>query len=465
MECKMLDGGTMKVPFCNLLTLLQGCYAEGNYFADLLNQLHAMRPSSLQAPWHGILYADEVHPGNQLSSSGRKTWAIYFSWLQMTPKLLSDERNWFTLMVLRSDLVARLEAGIGQCIRILLERLFGGSTNPQHGVALRSDTSRLRLYFTLQMFLQEEIKLSAKFLTRASCHVATDEEVLSSWDRLKVKEASLTKGKFKEWQQATGWTYSSQALLMSETLRSLHVLKPITQYAFDWMHGLCSNGILNYVIYWTLQALKEAAMGDVWRRLCDYMKLWCWPLHVSQKAGCVAHLFEDKAVKGHNKDQKLRCSASDILSLHQPLRHFLLRCCKALPCDLARRACLSWLRVLEILLHAPVRLPNPGELLACVEEALQLCVDAAWSDGLVPKFHWSLHFEDQVQRFRAAPSCYTMVRKHKHVRKYGSGIANTRTYESTILQEITCDHVTHLTRDQKCMLTPTLWTRIPCLRS
>ena len=78
MECKMLDGTTMKVPFCNLLTLLQGCYAEDTYFCDLLNQLHTMTPSSLEAPWHGILYADEVHPGNQLSSSGRKTWAIYF---------------------------------------------------------------------------------------------------------------------------------------------------------------------------------------------------------------------------------------------------------------------------------------------------------------------------------------------------------------------------------------------------
>ena len=491
MECKMLDGTTMKVPFCNLLTLLQGCYAEDTYFCDLLNQLHTMTPSSLEAPWHGILYADEVHPGNQLSSSGRKTWAIYFSFLQMTPKLLSDERNWFTLMVLRSDMVAQLEAGIGQCIRILLEKMFGAAnnrsgTNPLHGVALRSSSCRLRLFFGLNMFLQdgsaqkftfsnrqdsgskmcmcckniwglksgdEDFKLSAKFLTRASCHVASDEEILSSWDRLKLKEASLTKGKFKDWQQATGWTYSTEALLMSEVLRSLHLLKPISQYCFDWMHGLCSNGVLNYVIFWTLQALKNAGMNDVWRRVCEYMKLWCWPLHVSQKAGFVAKLFEDKAVKGHNKDQKLRCSASEVLSLHQPLRHFLLRCCNTVPCDLPRKACLSWLRVLEILLHAPLRLPNPGELLACVEEALQLCVDAEWSDGLIPKFHWTLHFEDQVQRFRAAPSCFTMERKHKHVRRYGSGVANTKTYESTILQEVTCDHVTHLTRDQKCILT------------
>ena len=128
-------------------------------FCDLLNQLHTMTPSSLEAPWHGILYADEVHPGNQLSSSGRKTWAIYFSFL-LTPKLLSDERNWFTLMVLRSDVVARVEAGIGQCIRILSEKMFSAAnnrsgTNPLHGVALRSSSCRLRLLFGLNMFLQD----------------------------------------------------------------------------------------------------------------------------------------------------------------------------------------------------------------------------------------------------------------------------------------------------------------------
>ena len=113
-------------------------------------------------------------------------------------------------------------------------------------------------------------------------------------------------------------------------------------------------------------------MDDVWRRLCEYMKLWCWPLQVSQKAGVVAKLFEEAAVKKNSKEQKFRCSASEVLSLHQPLRHFLLRCC-TVACDLPRRACLAWLRVLEILLHAPTRFPGPGELQACVEEALQLC--------------------------------------------------------------------------------------------
>ena len=56
----------------------------------------------------------------------------------------------------------------------------------------------------------------------------------------------------------------------------------------------------------------------------------------------------------------------------------------------------------------------------------------------------------------ALSSCTELLHdgaKHKHVCRYGSGAANTKTYESTILQEVTCDHVTHLTRDQKCILT------------
>ena len=485
MEVRMLDGSSMKVPFCNLLTLLQGCFAQDAYFSDLLQQVHTLRPSSIQAPWGGIIYADEVHPGNQLSSSGRKTWAVYFSFLEMSPQLLSDERHWFTLLVLRSDLVAKMEAGIGQCMRQVLERLFGGDTNPMHGVALRSTTTRIRLFFKLSMFLQDgsaqkftfsnrqdsgtkmcmscknvwgfkaeddEFRLSAKFLTRASCDIATDEEILSSWDRLKAKQATLTKVRFLDWQQASGWTFSAEALLLSETLRGLNVLKPVTQYSFDWMHGLCSNGVLNLVIFWTLEALKEAGMNDIWTRLHDYLQIWCWPLHVSQKAGSVAKLFQEAAVKGHKKHGSLRCSASEVLGLHQPLRHFLLRCCHV-PCEGPRQACLAWLRVLEILHHSPTRFPAPGELLKCVEDALQLCVDANWANQMIPKFHWSLHYEDQMQRFRASPSCWVMERKHKNIRRYGSGVANTRTYEATVLQEVTCDHVAHLTKDQKCILT------------
>ena len=91
------------------------------------------------------------------------------------------------------------------------------------------------------------------------------------------------------------------------------------------------------VIFWTLQALKNAGMEEVWQRLCEYTKLWCWPLQVSQKAGVVAKLVQDSAVKQNVKEQQLRCSASKVLSLQQPLRHFLLRCC-TVPCDLPRRA-------------------------------------------------------------------------------------------------------------------------------
>ena len=131
-EASTLTGESKKVPMVNLSSLLQGLFQDSNYFFELLTHAHALNPSSFERPWRGILYADELHPGNQLSSTTRKTWIIYFSWLELTPKLLSDEKHWFTLMVIRSHETAEIEAGISQLTRLLLERMF----HHDHGTPL-----------------------------------------------------------------------------------------------------------------------------------------------------------------------------------------------------------------------------------------------------------------------------------------------------------------------------------------
>ena len=50
-------------------------------------------------------------------------------------------------------------------------------------------------------------KISAKYLTWDSCHPVTDAELLQSWERLADHARTDSKAKFKQRQQACGWTF------------------------------------------------------------------------------------------------------------------------------------------------------------------------------------------------------------------------------------------------------------------
>ena len=68
--------------------------------------------------------------------------------------MLSDERNCFTLMVLRNEEVNLLQAGIGQHLRLILERMFTNPLgNPPHAVMLSSRTLAVRCFWDIYVLL------------------------------------------------------------------------------------------------------------------------------------------------------------------------------------------------------------------------------------------------------------------------------------------------------------------------
>ena len=223
-EVITISGGRKGIPMLNLPTFQQGMFAEGGYFFQLLLDKHNQRPSSFQRPWQGILYADELHPGNQLSSTARKTWCLYFSWLELGTDVLADEKNWFTLMAVRSNEVSNVEACISQLVRKLLEIMFlHEHGSPLAGIHLKRGDQCLRLFWALgfhsqdgesqrQTFMNrqdtgsrlcqlcknvfgvsqsnsslEDYKITSKFL------LCSDEEILQSWKRLEIKIVLKTK--------------------------------------------------------------------------------------------------------------------------------------------------------------------------------------------------------------------------------------------------------------------------------
>ena len=467
--------------FLNFASLLNGVFSKNGFFTDFLLQLHSKVPSSCERPWQLVAYADEVHPGNQLAGSARKTWCFYVSFLEFK-KYLSKSDLWFCLSTLRSSEVSSLQAGYSQVFRLLLENIFSDDA-PRLGVLLKSSKGTMRLHFSLGMILQdgsahktvfanrqdtgskpcflcknifqlrdadttegETVKVFARFLRYSDLQVATDEEVLASWNRLKHQADSSSAQEFKLLQQAAGLSFNQHAFLSSTSLSNAGLLKPVSLYCFDYMHALCSHGVLNDLAFLVLEGIHAEGI-KVWEQILQWMQLWVLPK--GNQTCKLGKLFEHKEVLAYKKSKALKCTASEMLSLYKPLSFFLQTMFVANNVKAEQCVCfLKWANVLDYLVSIPHLLyPSPAKLLQLVEAALQSTVVAGWSEDMKPKQHWTLHFADCLRQWNQLPACWSLERKHKQPRKYGSVHCNLQTYDKGVLAAVTMEHIHSLVLD------------------
>ena len=146
-------------------------------------------------------------------------------------------------------------------------------------------------------------------------------------------------------------------------------------------------------------------------------------------------LFTNTHEKSNTDAKKFKCTASHALSLYAILGVFLttvavglapevLRCYNAL-CD-----------VLDLLVHVNRGLSQDAQM---VDDAVHLFLArfvAVFSvDYLTPKFHWLLHFGDHIRHANGLLSCFVHERKHKVAKRYCTAVANTISYEKSVLGE------------------------------
>ena len=475
MSAVTLLGAPATLTFANIFSYLAGAYAAGGAFAEYLERVHSNCPSSYDKPWKCILYADELHPGNQLASNARKTWTIYFSFAEFG-KDLSKSDLWFTLFVHRSEQVGQLQANIGQCFRLILEHMFGNKfAHPHAGVLLQHGPARLKLYWTLGFFLQdgsaqkftfsnkqdsgsrvcmacknifritssnddEGQKEISSYIKHCQLDIATDQEILDSWSRMQSRSKTCSKAQFKKWSQAAGIDWSEQALLASPILREHNLLQPISQYMHDFMHGLASNGVLNWVTFLMIQALYDSGVLDIWMQLHGFVQLWVRP---SKGKIAVHKLFDTKAVESHKKASKFKCSASEMLGVCEILAYYVELCCS--PQRLCTSACqcfLAWCKVLNYCVAIPaLQKPDHHHLLSLVEQALASTITAGWSSEFRPKMHWPLHFSDALKLHGILLGVWSLERKHKDIRKHANLLCNTSAYESSLIASVIAEHI------------------------
>ena len=253
----------------------------------------------------------------------------------------------------------------------------------------------------------------------------SDKELVSSWRRMRDRQSTCNKGQFKSWQQAAGIDFSIYVLLMSDSLDSQNMLRPISGYvffgftehastnfwlcawlhawpAFKWSHGM--GGILGH-------------FNCVWEWPPTNLGKTCWfpqvvgPARLQEQPECAQVVWQQAC-------GKLKASAGEILELCRPLAYYLQTCAlKFGICTLEITCFLSWLAVLEFCIAIPaLQHPQPSVLQNLVEKALSDMVSAGWGSEFRPKMHWALHYSDALAIHKMLPSCFSLESKHKSIR-------------------------------------------------
>jgi hypothetical protein len=482
---KHKDGGATNILVCNPFAMLHKAMVQGGSFSDFMKlKLHENQPSP-ERPWTLVLYADEVVPGDVMSSENRrKIWVVYASFLEFGLAALSREESWFTIMCERTSIVSSLSAGISQVMRYIVKLFFGLKVHDfKHSGMLLNDGQddgwQMRLWVDMGIFLQDggahkivwhctgdkgtkmcmkcinlyaeesgildeegTDMLTCSLLHEEDLHMARDVDIRGTIGRLTAYHATDTAEDFKLRQQALGFRYEPEGILMDADL--LGVVRPATQYMHDWMHAVVVNGSFNTIIYVFFEALMLAGV-DVYDRLHEYIKLYTWPKRVSGNADDLAGIFGAKRKKAHRKAKHLKCNASECITLYPVIALFISTVVLGAGlCVVECQTFLALCNLMDLLCGVARSIVGPNDLKAAVRIFLDLCVEAGWRSFLHPKFHWLVHMGPDLEWFGCLLTCWVQERKHRMVKRYGQLIVNTKNYEKSVLGEVVCQHLSDL---------------------
>ena len=168
---------------------------------------------------------------------------------------------------------------------------------------------------------------------------------------------------------------------------------------------------------------------DVYQMLSNYIAGWTWPNRLCGSEH-LSEIFSADRKDKHRKAQHIKCQASDGLSMTAVIALFTTNVLMKLR-NCPMQECIAYLALVDLieLIQTMGRIAvQPDQLLECCESFLKhFC--AAWGFvWMTTKFHWILHFRDQLIRSPLGKllSCFCLERKHRAAKRYAGEMAHTR---------------------------------------
>ena len=468
---KLSDGNTRDILYVNPLSLLAAAVEQGGSYTKLMLGALEEKGCSFEKPFHVLLYADEIVPGNALGHHvSRKVWCFYMSILEFGPLQLQKEQAWLTVMIQRTSIVNTLSAGVSQLYKILLRAIF---LNPEcqvsNGLGLKMQDSLKHIFLQFGGILQDggahkntwsvkgdggtkfcplclnlvssrsnlvsqdgEAILTSDMHFSSNLVLASNSSIWKSIDTLAKKKNELTQHNFKLWEQAAGYNFEPQGLLFDKELREY--VKPADHFLHDWMHCLLCNGIVATIMNLLLKDLEVAKL-DFYDMFQKYLQFWSLPK--SMNASSLGSLFTAKKKKANKDANTFKASAGEFLGLYPILTYFLQKV--LLPSGTCPKQCMVFVELsnlLDLLQTIPLGKITAKQVEASVDALFKALEVAGWVCFFHAKFHWLVHFAGHLSNLQCLPSCFTHERKHKTVKRFLQTVTNTATYEKSVLGEV-----------------------------
>ena len=472
---------SVRVPIAHPAAMLSHAASTCDTFGSFLFHRAQTIPSTPNNPWHLAIYSDEITLGNPMKTDNRrKVQAMYWSILELGPHHMSSEYAWMFLTMARSHLVNALPAAMSEFAKLALKSFFDPSSDFQRGgILVQTKLGNALLFFKLSVMVGDERALKDTWQSKGAsgllcCFLCrnivpksseldtadatstlqpsttldprliipqTDESLRTAVQMLRDQVGVLGKGAFKDLTRALGINFCPSGLLFDNQLMT-H-LQPTEMTMYDWMHCYLVSGVFHIEVNLLLEQLSSVHINHT--HIHSFLKQFKWPQRLASRSSACKSLFE--------KHGEFKSNASDALSIYPILRLFLQM--HVLPaaqrnqpvlnaCDTFFKLC-SVLDILRKINHGGNY--TPARLSSAVLLHLRKFQDTYGIEPWIPKFHLVTHLAAQLSRNKVLISCFVHERKRKEIKRFGTEVDNTTSFEYGVLKSVVKSHLLALSDD------------------
>ena len=477
----MEDGTSWDWPLCDPNKLMQKLVAESAGMAALFASAAAASPPSAEKPWRMVVGFDEFVPGNKLKiDNRRKAMVLNFSFLELGENLRL-EACWFTPIVVRANIMGKVQGGWSAMLKQYLHlHLFGlgGLCNGVrlcngvvvfgclHNVLSDGDGIRMGLSWlggnamkpcfrhsnvlakrnaTLaQEDRQQPGRLAMVDITCADsrlmqtavpgCLEAAMDLAIAVADTHAA--GGLSDNRCKEILKCNGMKPNRHGVLADTALRE-HV-DWASVCTFDWVHCALQDGSLTVECYRFIEAAEGLGLTS-FPDIENYLKTtgWNWP-HSSKPASSLHRIFDSYRSDSSKTNQRLKTSASEMISLYSLLRHYVeTKIGRHAGLESKRRSFDACCLVIDMLLDAKRGVVSLRTAAPALQGALANHMQkhlAAYGDKFIkPKHHWMFDIAEQLKRDPILLDAFVVERLHLRAKAAAERVDNTRTFEKSTI--------------------------------
>ena len=246
-------------------------------------------------------------------------------------------------------------------------------------------------------------------------------------------------------ERTFGFRPTADGLLASATLRSRVAFQDVVRY--DWVHTFLQDGILTGEAWLLIRAAESIGVSSQADVSVFLQEGWTVPLSRRKRGRCLWRIFDRYGSEANMKSDKLKCSASELLSLYILLRHFA-------ETRLAGDARLSGklqsfylaCKAVDTILCAKrgdTPLDQAGQLLkCCLRDYLAAHIREYGEEHVKPKAHWGFDVSDQLMQDTWVFDAFVIERLHLRVKCIAENVHNLTSFEASVLSGLLNSHST-----------------------